>query len=105
VSANERPAAKGWVCPVDGTTAPHLGDEHAVACPKCGRKMVRRVWMPQPLAMEATMDTLTRDEAKQQGYTGYAEHLTTVPCPRLTDPRVYCATCQGALSSSSSSGG
>jgi hypothetical protein len=43
------------------------------------------------------MDTLTRDEAKQQGYTGYAEHLTTVPCPRLTDPRVYCATCQGAL--------
>jgi rubrerythrin len=38
-----RSAAKGWVCPVDGTTAPHLGDEHAVACPKCGRKMVRRV--------------------------------------------------------------
>jgi hypothetical protein len=43
------------------------------------------------------MHTLTRDEAKRAGYTGYAEHLTTVPCPRLTDPRVYCATCQGAL--------
>jgi rubrerythrin len=39
----ESSAAKGWVCPVDGTTAPHLGDEHALACPKCGRKMVRRV--------------------------------------------------------------
>jgi hypothetical protein len=44
--------------------------------------------------MEVVMHTLTRDEAKQQGYTGYAEHLTTVPCPRLTDPRVYCATCR-----------
>jgi hypothetical protein len=47
--------------------------------------------------MEATMHTLTRDEAKRAGYTGYAEHLTTVPCPRLTDRTVYCATCQGAL--------
>jgi hypothetical protein len=47
--------------------------------------------------MEVAMHTLTRDEAKRAGYTGYAEHLTTVPCPRLTDKRIYCATCQGAL--------
>jgi hypothetical protein len=40
---------------------------------------------------------LTLEEAKQAGYEGYAEHLLTVPCPRLTDPRIYCATCQDPL--------
>jgi hypothetical protein len=42
------------------------------------------------------MHTLTRDEAKRAGYTGYAEHLTTVPCPRLkADSPERCANCGG----------
>lgn len=43
------------------------------------------------------MATLTPEQAKQQGYTGHARHMPTVECPRMTDQRIYCATCQGAI--------
>lgn len=42
--------------------------------------------------------TLTREQAKAAGYDGYAEHTPNVACPREENPRIYCATCQGALS-------
>lgn len=39
------------------------------------------------------MKVLTPDEAKAEGYSGYAHHLSSVPCPRNSDPKIYCATC------------
>lgn len=47
--------------------------------------------------------TLSRDDAKEAGYSGYAEHLPNVPCPREADKSIYCATCQGYTASLSDS--
>ncbi len=40
-----------WICPRDGTTAPYLGTDHAVACPKCGGKMKRAKSISAPDAV------------------------------------------------------
>ncbi len=39
--AGESPLPAAWICPRDGSTAPYLGNDHVVACPKCGGKMKR----------------------------------------------------------------
>ncbi len=47
--------------------------------------------------MSGQSEMLTPEQAKQAGYSGYAQHMAHVPCPRRDDPRIYCVTCQGAL--------
>lgn len=49
------------------------------------------------MAAGTVRGTLTRAQAREAGYTGYAEHLPHVPCPGQGDKGIYCASCQGAL--------